>query len=448
MLRIILAALTALVLVSCGGGSGSGVLPGEHAPVVASADPLASPKATPALVAGEASVVNSVTEGDQTLLSIGATSDGGYAVAWLSTGPALFIQAYDSAGVKAGNQTPIVLDVGARTQAAAASAIEQASVAVLANGSVVVVYRVSRDVDLGGGLTESRTGVYFQQFDSAGVLVAPETQVVSLPDLGPKSPFIAQASATPLSEAGFAVAWTVAHYSTTFNSIATLSLRWFDNAGQAVGSPVQVGDFPELTYSTVADTHGGFTLTIARTDNFYRREYEAEYYDASHAFLEVVPPTLNAVLLLPLDSAYVLFAGDSSGATQQLLDEQGAPLGDAIPIPAMPAAARELADGTYVTLQPMGNGAFSVEWFGPDVTPLGSQQLQIGSRGVLPQLTSLRDPGFAAAWTGLSATQGTDVYTQRFAETLGTTKKACLNGAKEQHLTGRTRAAFIEACVG
>jgi hypothetical protein len=449
MMRITLAALMAVVLVSCGGGAAIDVAPGADASFAADATAAAqrSTKAAPALVAGQVSVVNSSTEGDQTLLTIGATSDGGYVVAWFSAGPALFIQAYDSAGAKAGAQTQIAIDVGARTQSAAALAIEQSSLAVLTDGSVVVVYRVSRDFDLGGGLTESRTGVYFQHFDGAGVLLAPETQVASLPDLGPKSPFIAQASAVPLSEGGFVVAWTVAHYSTMFNSISTLSLRWFDNAGQAVGSPVQVGDFPELTYSIVADTHGGFTLSFARTDNFYRRENDVEHYDASHVFIEVVPPTLSRVLLLPLDDTYVLFSEDGSGATEQLLDAQGVALGAAIPIPAMPSAARELADGTYVTLQPMGNGAFSVDWFDADMMPLGSQ-LQIGSRGVLPQLASLAEPGFAAAWTGASANQGTDVYTQRFTETLSATKKACLDRAKEQHLTGHARKAFMNACAG
>jgi hypothetical protein len=448
MLRITLAIFTALVVVSCGGGAGSAVEGGMDASLAADAAAAAqSAKAAAALVAGEVTVVNSVTEGDQSLRTIGATSDGGYEVAWLSPGPTLFIQAYDSAGAKAGAPTQIAIDVGARTQAAAALAIEQAALAVLPDGSVVVAYRVSRDVDLGGGLTESRTGVYFQRFDRSGVPLAAETQVVSLPDLGGKSPFIEQTSAIALSEGGFLVAWTVAHYSTMFNSISTLSLRWFDNAGQPVGSPVQVGDFPELAYSLVADIHGGFTLTITRTDNFDRRENEVEYYDANHAFTEVVAPTLSTVLLLPLDGSFVFFSGDSTGVTQQLLDAQGVALGAPTPIAAMPSAARELADGTYVTLTPAGNGAFSVEWFAADMTLLSSQ-LQIGSRGVLPQLASLAEPGFAAAWTGASATQGTDVYTQRFAETMSSVKKACLNSAKQQHLTGRARTAFMDACVG
>jgi hypothetical protein len=31
---------------------------------------------------------------------------------------------------------------------------------------------------------------------------------------------------------------------------------------------------------------------------------------------------------------------------------------------------------------------------------------------------------------------------------LSATKKACLNSAKEQHLTGHARKAFMDACAG
>jgi hypothetical protein len=461
MLRIVLAGLATLALISCGGGGGDAAPAAgststaaaiSSAPITVdvmsqlrSSAPGQAHKA-PALLAGEVARVNATTAGDQTLRTVGATSDGGYVVAWLSGGSALFIRAFDSSGVAAGPETSVPVDIVAPTPAAAAQAIEQSSLAVLSDGSVVVLYRVTRNVDVAGGFVQTTTGVYFQRFDSNGVLLTPETQVAAQAFAGPKGPFIAQSAARALSDGGFVTAWTVAHYSTRFGAILTLSLRWFDGQGNAVGSPTEVGDFPELAFGVVADLHGGLTLSTVRTDNFYRRESDVFHYDAGHVFVEVVPPTLRQVLLLPLEQGYVLFASDGSGATQQLLDAPGAPVGTPAAIPSIPLAARELADGTYVTLQPAGNGAFTIQWFAADMTPLDAQ-LAIFSRGVLPQLASLADPGFAAAWTGASANEGLDVYTQAFDVGAGTRKKACLDSAKQQRLTGQARKAFMEACV-
>jgi hypothetical protein len=451
MAKTFLTALATTFLASCGGGGG------DVTSLASSADPVeasmknpvlsAKPsKSTSMLVAGDVSIVNTTTAGDQSARAVEATTDGGYTVAWFSSEPALRLQSYDSAGAKRGAETNIAIDVDARTPLAAAQALEQACMALLSDGSAVVLYRVSRDIDQGGGVTQSRTGLYFQHFASNGALLGSETLVDSLPDLGGKSPFLAQASVMPLADSGFVIGWTVSSFSVLFGSQSTLSLRWFDSNGQAVGAPVQVGSFPALAFDIVPDLRGGFALTIVRTDNFFRRESEVEAYDANHAFTEVVAPTLSTVLLLPLDSGFVLFANDGTNATEQLLDTQGNAQGAAEPIKAIPSAARELQDGNYVTFTPAGNGMFTVQLFAADMTPL-DQAIQVNTRGVVPLLASLPDPGLASAWTSLTATD-LDVFTQRFTETLSAAKKACLNSAKQQHLTGRARQAFMDACIG
>jgi hypothetical protein len=452
MLRCVLAVLATWVLISCGGGDGNGGVTAAGA--ASAAEPLAllplsataKHNKALALLAGEVSLVNVATPGNEQLRAIGATSDGGYVVAWLGAGPTLFIRPYNSAGKAAGDQVGLQVNFAARTPTDAAQAIGQASVAVLADGTVIVLYRISRDVVASGGFAGSSTGLYFQRFDLRGVPRGPETQVAVQADAGLKSPFISQATAVALPGGGFVTAWTVAHFSTRFASVSTLGLRWFDSAGAAVGSPTEVGTFPELTFDVVSDSHDGVTLSMVWTDNFDGRESDVLHYDASHVFLEVVTPTLRQVVLLPLQHGYVLFALDTSGATEQLLDAQGVLLGAPMPIPSLPASARELADGTYVTLRPSGNGAFTVEWYAAGMTPLEAQ-LAIGSRGVLPQLAALADPGFAVAWTGLSANPGTDVYTQSFRESGGNMKKACLDSAKQQKLNGHARKDFIEACM-
>lgn len=448
MFKKFLTALAAMFLVSCGGGGGVASIRDPVAALMKASVSSAKPsKAVSMLVAGDVSIVNTTTAGDQSARAVGATTDGGYTVAWFSSEPAVRTQTYDSSGVKQGAETNIAIDVGARTPLAASQALEQAYMAVLADGSVVVLYRVSRDIDLGGGVTQSRTDLYFQHFASNGTSIGSETLVDSLPDLGGKSPYLAQASVMPLANGGFVVGWTVSSFSVLFGSQSTLSLRWFDSNGQAVGSPVQVGTFPALPFDIVPDLRGGFVLTIMRTDNFFRRESEVDVYDANHAFTEIVAPTLGSILLLPLDGGFVLFSNDGTNATEQLLDTQGNAQGAAVPINAIPSAARELQDGNYVTYTPAGNGMFAVQLFAPDMTPLG-QPIQINTRGVVPLLASLADPGLAGAWTGLTATDLLDVFTQRFTETMSTAKKACLDSAKQQNLTGRARQAFMDACDG
>lgn len=457
MPRIVLAAVAALALVSCGGG-GDGVTAVDTtvsagAMSFAAVGPSALAQATlsarkqPDLRAGQVSRVNSTSLGNQELRAVGAIGDGGYVVAWASGGTSLYIRAFDGAGIATGPETGVAIDIAAPTPDAAAAAIELSSLAVLSDGTVVVVYRISRDLAMPGGFVQTTSGVYFQRFDRHGRMLTPETQVASQAFAGPKGPFIAQFEALALSHGGFAVGWSVAHYSTQFGSISTLALRWFDGQGNAVGPPTEVGDFPELTFGMVADTHGGFTLSTVRTDNFYMRDSDILHYDSSHAFLEVVPPTRSQVLLLALEQGYVLFAADGTGATQQPLDARGAALGTPLQIPSLPVAARELADGTYVTLARGGNGAFTIGWFTADSTPLDAQ-LEIRSAGVVPLWVSLADGGFAAAWTGASANEGTDVYTQSFEESKwNRKKKACLEGVKRQRLTGQARKARIDACM-
>jgi hypothetical protein len=446
MFRILTAALAALVLVSCGGGGGADDMLSSSA----STAPLQAKKVSPGptLLAEQVSVVSTTTIGDQVLRAIGATIDGGYVVAWISGGPTLYIQAYDSAGAKTGAQTQVALEVPAPFPDAARRAIQQSSVAVLNDGSVVVAYLVTRNIELADGTTRPKAGVYFQRFDANGAQLVAETEVVSQeepPD--PRGSFLTPPTTLALSGGVFVVGWAVAHFSEQFGSISTLSLRWFDSQGQAVGSPVEVGDFPQLRYSLVADTHGGFTLSTFQLDNFFNTDVSAFHYDPSHMFQQVAPRfgTLDTLLLLPLQSGYVLFAKGPGDATAQLLDSQANPIGLPTTIPSMPIAARELADGTYVAVWPVGGGVpaqgFAAQRYAADGTPMG-ELLAIDSNAGVPQIVALADTGFAAAWSAASANGDTDVYTQRFIEA---SKKACLNSAKG--LKGQDRKAFMNACL-
>jgi len=447
MLKFLCAALAAWVLGSCGGGGGADasgmgmVLPGSPltAPVQVAKGAMDS-----VLLAGPVSVVNTTTANDQVLRAIGATAEGGYIVAWISSGQILYLQAYDAAGGMSGSQVQIPLEITAPTQVANRLAVEQSSLAVLSDGSVVVLYSITRDVESPNGSASTTTGVFFQVFSVSGTRVVPETEVASQPFAGPKGPYLGTPAVVALSDGGFVVASALAHYSTRFASISTLSLYWFDSRGQPVGAPAVVGDFPELRYALVADAHGGLTLSTSNTSDNYRTDYTVFHYGADHTAQTIVAPRGRPAVVLPLENGYVLFAIGGE-ATVQRLDSQGNPVGESTTIASLPVAARELADGTYVVFW-FANGAYVAERFAADGTSLG-QPVPIDSSGAAPSIAALADPGFAAAWTAASANGDSDVYTQRFTERLSDRKRACLNSAKAQGLKGQERKAFVDACM-
>jgi hypothetical protein len=439
MFRILSAALAALVLVSCGGGGGADS-------TLSSAALQAKRASTDStLVAEPVSMVNTLpTKG--TLRDVGATNDGGYVVAWHSGSSTIFIQAYDSTGAKAGAQTPLQLEIVARTLDDSRRAIQAALVTVLNDGTVVVVYRVTRDILL-NGFVETITGIYFQRFDANGVRLMGETEIVSQPEppLAPRAPFLGLPTATALSGGAFVVAWTVGHPAINSPTNFSLTLRWFDSQGQPQGSPVQAAAFPELRLTGMeADAHGGVTLSGSYLDAQFRfTQYAVWHYDANHILQPTVAPGLSPMLLLHLESGYVLFTNGTGNPTAQILDNQGSPIGTPTPIPFMPIAARELADGSYVAIGSVG-GTFMAQRFAADGTPLGEPSA-IDSHGAVPRVAALADTGFAAAWTGAGATGDTDVFAQRFVEKFSERKKACLNSAKG--LKGQERKAFMSACL-
>lgn len=450
MFKPLCAALAALVLVSCGGGGGSsdtvaasagdGVMAGS-----ASASTQAAKHAVDQILEAQPAVlVNAITLGDQTLRAVGATSDGGYTAVWISTGDYLYLQAYDEDGARIGSQVHIQVEIPAPTYAANRLAIEHSSIAVLSDGSVVVAYSITREVQIPGDGVSSVTGSYFQIFSRTGTLLVPETQVASQEFAGPKGPYLGLPGVAALSGGGFVVSSPLQHYSSRFGFISSLSLYWFDAQGQPVGSPVAAGDFPELSYGLVPDAHGGFTLSTRHTSNVYQTLYTAYHYLADHTASTVVAPGTLPVRLLPLEEGYVLFTGGTE-VTMQRLDSQGNPVGAASIVASLPFATRELADGTYVVIW-QSNGSFSAQQFAADTTSLGSP-IPIATQGGAPDLAALTEPGFVAGWTAPGANGDADVYAQRFIEARGHVRKACLDSAKAQGLKGRERKAFVDACV-
>jgi hypothetical protein len=396
----------------------------------------------PSFLAGPVSVVNTTTANDQMLRAVGATQDGGYVVAWISAGQLLFMQAYDSAGAGTGSEIRIPLQIDAPTQAASRSAIEQSSIAVLRDGSVVVLYFIGRDVAFPDGSTSRTYGEFFQIFSANGMQLVPETEVVSRPYAGPYGPNLAPARLVALSDGGFAVASVVSYYQTGYGSTPSVTLLWFNGRGQPVGSPVGVGAFHEGFQDPVADAHGGLVFYATRI-SVNRYVYTAYHYGPDHVLSRtfVGPPWLR-ILLLPLEDGYVLF---TAAGTMQMLDAQGNPVGEATAVASLPYAARELADGNYLVVW-FADGVYTAQLFAHDGTSLG-KAVPIGSNGTAPVLAALAAPAFVAAWSAIGASGDSDVYVQRFSEKLGEHRRACLDSAMRQGLKGQERKAWVDACM-
>lgn len=438
MTKFLLTALTALLLVACGGGGSAD--PGQMA--VGGEEPLKAKILVPdpTLFAEPVSTVNTTTAGNQELRSIGATSDGGYTVAWISGTSTLHIQRYDSLGAKEGIETQLPIVV----EDAVAQAIQFSAVSVLGDGNVVVVYRAISNTTLPVGTISTKQGLYFQIFSPVGLLLKGQTEVASIEEvIHSRSPSLTDQQAVALADGGFVVGWTVRSFSAQFGYQANLSLQRYDDQGQPVGGVLQVGQFPALRYSITADAFGGFTLHLTQMDASFNSLVSIIHYDSSSTAHQIVPPMTGAALLLTVESGYVLYTSAATGANRQMLDNAGSPTGDPTTIASMPVAARALSDGTYVLLW-ASSADFTAQRYAADGTAMGDL-LVIQSAGNPPQIAALADVGFALAWTDAGASGDTDVFTQRFIEVLTARKKACLNSAKG--LRGQERKAFIVACL-
>lgn len=456
MKNIILAAFVCLGLVACGGGG----TPDPASSELLSAKPTTTPStarqkdAAATLVAQEISRVNTTTAGQQSLRSIGALPDGGYIVAWISNNDALYVQRYDSSGRKAGAETLIPL--ATQTGEDLPFILTNSSMAVLADGGVVVAYTAHTNTIQPNGTVLTHTGIYIQRFDASGAQILAETELASLSQVvHRRSPGLGGARALALADGGFVVGWTYFDWNSVAGVRNTFYNQRFDSQNQPVTGPVVIGQPGAIfsTYSFSADPRGGYILSYFEIDpnNFPRDLVTVTHYDASQASKVIVQPTPSPVLLLPLEGdRYVLYATNAGGAYRQFLDSEGNPVGEPTPVSAMPQAARELVDGSYVIFW-LAQGNFSAQRFDSAGAPMGDL-LPIQTGDAVPRVIALADGGFAMAWSIETVSSDLDVYTQRFIEVLDNDqaarrakRKACLNDAKG--MTGHDRKAFMESCL-
>ena len=442
-------ACVALLFLACGGGGDPTQLASSDS-LVPSALIAKAASAHTTLLAGAFSVVNTDTAGRQDFRGIGALANGGYTVGW-SSGSANFIQRYDSVGIKSGSET-FVAGTG--------------TMAVLTTGDVVHACCGAR---FGPGDNAfligqpGHTAITAARFDANGNFLQ-QIEVVSIDQaINPSAPtffmFFVEVKVVALADGGFVVGWVLVSPGKTAIS-DTLFTQRYDSQGQPVGGTVQVSpristpDGTTISYSLAADAQGGYTVSIAQPDFATPPNMSASvfHYDVNGTATQVVPLRPGAVFVLPLEGdRYVFFTSDSSGSFRQMLDSDGNPAGDPVPVSVLPFDARELADGSFVVFWNTA-GNITAQRFDSTGTPL-NDPIAIQTGGGVPGIAALADGGLALAWSAASTAGQLDVFTQQFIEVIGNghaalrvKRKACLESAKG--LVGQARKTFMDACLG
>jgi hypothetical protein len=438
--KLLFAFCTALGLAACGGGSGPSVSSASLAPDSSVSQALTgkpAPSPDPTLAGQPVTRVNTSTDGQQTLRAIGALTDGGYSVGWVSvvstppdasgtftTSDRPFVQRYDSSGAAVGGNG--IIDGNDR------------AMGILTDGRVVTV------------CCENQLGPQVTMFIT---WLAPDGSFLDLRNVIARSqvtnistnPFFASMKVTALADGGFVVSWLDVQ-PIEVGLFQTLYTQRYDALNREVGGPLAVAGTTSgavTPYGISADAQGGYTvdLTNGFSNNFI-------HFDANQTRLDISTPTLaRPAFLLPLEGdRYVLFSQASPGATLQFLDGAGNPVGAATPIPGVPMEARELADGSFVVFWNLA-GNLTAQRFDSTGEPMGNQ-LAISSHVGPFGVAALANGGFAAAWSGPGAGLDLDVFTTRFIQVLTPAqvkRKACIDSAKG--ITGQARKAFVDACV-
>lgn len=423
MVHRILAALAIVSLSACGGG-GSGpqvtaavpsaaAAPATNSPATApspssnpssAVTPAASPapSAAPAPGAGSAlaastpTTVNAITAGMQTMRSIDPLASGGYAVSWSSQdssgATALYVQRYDAQAAPSGGQPQI---------AYAAVAQENPAIAVLRDGSVLVVSAQSRPA----------WTVFARRFDASGAQIGAETIIASRPQGA-----FAQPVVTALDDGGFVAGW--ASVEDPSGTVLAQHAQRFDASMQAAGSPVDfaaVDANRNVSLRLVAAPGGNFVAGVThRFNGIGYLQYRigsttVGALDDANAGM----PELNTTLLALADGRFALWSTGSGGGYLQMLDASGRAMAPAGSVAVLPETAVDLADGGWATVtRQLRDQPYLAQRFNVSGQPMGASVV-LTADVARPLGASTVSGGFAFAWTAATPQGDTDVKAVR-----------------------------------
>ena len=412
-------AMAVAALAACGGGGGDST--SSTGSSQSAADALkAKRSASPGLIVGEASQVNTTTSGDQTVRSVGALSDGGHAVAWLSRTDAagavqLFLQRYDNAGRKAGAEILVPVDLGSQANPA---------IAVMRDGGVLVSYASSKPVS-GAEPWIVNSAIYSRRFDAAGAAIGGETQVTSIVQntLGAQALYyVADPAIATWDDGKYLVAWAFIEDSYV-GKVPTFQAQRYDSTGSALGAPISAGRGEVNTsFKLTAIPDGRYA--IATYHRFQGQTYVTYgigdgggriglLFDADFGL------PASATNLLPLTNGrFALWSRNRNGAYVQMLDQSGSAAGSPTALAALPESAGALSNGGYATFsRTAAAGTLVGQRFDNSGAALGDAfEFQAGTE---PTMTaSLIGGGLAMGWSATGPSNDLDVFTRRLQEAL------------------------------
>ena len=371
--------------------------------------------------AGQAGTVGTTTGGDQTARAVGALADGGYAIAWAGAGDGSLValQRFDAAGARAGAETTIALDLRQHPDAA---------LAVLADGSVVAAYTVTRSVPRDGDSMEV-SSVLAQRFDASGAPLGGAWEVGSLThSLASDYRIPREPGFLTWADGSWAVTWDVVQVLDGQETSVTGALASFDSRGEPVGRGARLFGAGEpgaqSSFTTLPDGGLLFAEHYVAGGESLVRFWPSDSMERGTAPIETAAdgsPLPDGSILVALSEGYALWSTDGAAPSLQLLDDSGAPASGPLPVTHAPHKAQAIADGGFVLLWPVdgqdASGADLVaQRFDASGSAVGGEQ-RVETNGGQALVTALADGGWALAWTATGADGSLDVFTQRFADT-------------------------------
>jgi hypothetical protein len=334
----------------------------------------------------------------QAVRSIDTLANGGYAISWSSQdsggNTALYVQRYDAQGAPTGGQPQI---------AYTASAQENPAIAVLRDGSVVVVSAQARP----------DWTVFARRFDASGAQVGAETIVATRAQGA-----FAQPVATALDDGGFVAGWASVEDSS--GTVLAQHAQRFAASMQAAGTAVDfaaAGVDRNISMRLVAAPGGNFVAGVSHRFN------GIGYVQYRIGSMTIGPlddvnaglPELNTTLLPLADGRFALWSTGTGGGYLQMLDAAGRAMGSANSVAVLPETAVNLADGGWATItRQMRGEPYLAQRFAASGQAVGSS-IQLATGVSRPLGASTVSGGFALAWTAATPQGDTDVKTLRVA---------------------------------
>lgn len=461
MKSIVVTGVAALALVACGGG-------GDAVSFEPSPGPghKARGGATPGLLVPQRAVVaHPQVAGDQVLVALGTTEDGGYGLVWLD-GTALLFQRFDVAGQRVGPTHPLAVQTGYPIDTSTRSRI---SAAVLLDGRVVVAY----EGDVAPFDLSRPSGIFIQRFSTAGQpLGTPVLAIVNAPcdtgTCGWEWSWHSEPVVLALPSGGFIVA--------SRGGMALNDVQRFDaDANPSAPLHRMPTGYWAPGYRYKADAHDGFTAYMQDRDRraIVQAGVEILHYDAQNVLRHRVvslggysAPSVGVDELLWLGNRYAFVSSDYGagpygqlpylGTYSQTLNATGQSAGERRVVPVRMGSissvtGMELTDGTHVLIVRDPGGQYAMQQYDLGGIAVG-RPMRLQAPDATPSGAPLADGGFVAAWT--AGTQGAlDVFVQRFIDDkrdhrpTQARRMACLAGADAQGLRGAARQGFVRSCM-